>query len=390
MTLRKICPICTASTITTFLKREQVPVHQHLVFPDQQAALQVSRADLVLGACNNCGFVFNQAFDSEKLNYGAQYDNTQFSSPYFQDYVNGLVRYLVMEKQVRHAHIVEVGCGKGEFLRSLTTFDDADNAGIGFDPSYIGPAQAFDGRLRFERRFYDETCTDIPADVVISRHVIEHIPDPVNLLRVIRAAVANYPHTRLYFETPCVEWILRNEVVWDFFYEHCSYFTTRSLTTAFEQAGLTVTDVHHVFDGQYLWLEATNDSPAQVTKDAGEIPALVRHFVDAHTQRLENWRQKVRELAACHTLALWGAGAKGVTFANLVDPERRFFACVVDLNPAKQGNYLMGTGHPIISADDLPQYRVDCAVLLNPNYFDEVRVMLTSKELSVDLVNIGG
>ena len=40
--------------------------------------------------------------------------------------------------------------------------------------------------------------------------------------------------------------------------------------------------------------------------------------------------------------------AKGVTIANLIDPTNELFACVVDLNPGKQGHFLAGTGHPIV------------------------------------------
>ena len=46
-------------------------------------------------------------------------------------------------------------------------------------------------------------------------------------------------------------------MIWDFFYEHCSYFNAQSLQTAFEVAGFHVKRVAHVFGEQYVWLEAT-------------------------------------------------------------------------------------------------------------------------------------
>jgi len=39
-------------------------------------------------------------------------------------------------------------------------------------------------------------------------------------------------------------------------------------------------------------------------------------------------------------VALWGAGAKGATFANLLDPECSLLDCVVDINPNKQGRFI--------------------------------------------------
>ncbi|MEZ6147670.1 MAG: methyltransferase domain-containing protein [Planctomycetaceae bacterium] len=96
-----------------------------------------------------------------------------------------------------------------------------------------------------------------PCDVVVSRHVIEHIPQPVEFLSAIRDRCQNSSEARVFIETAQREWILRSRTYWDFFHEHCSIFTDASLTTACERVGLAVPDVRHVFGGQYLWLEAT-------------------------------------------------------------------------------------------------------------------------------------
>jgi SAM-dependent methyltransferase len=371
------------------IERHRVPVHQNLVFGSEREALNIPRGDLSMVACHACGFVFNRSFDESKLLYGARYDNAQLASGVFQDHVRRLVRHIVGERGVRNAQIVEVGCGKGEFIRALVMDDSANNRGIGFDPSYVGPDQELGERLRFERRFYDATCADIPADAVVSRHVIEHVPRPLELLGAIFAALAHRPGARLFLETPCVAWILDNVVVWDVFYEHCSLFTARSLATACERAGFTVDSVDHVFGGQYLWLEATHAPPDRVSRDAGRIPEQAGRFATMQAQKLARWQSRVRELAGAGRLALWGAAAKGVTFANLVDPERAYFDCLVDINPAKQGGYVAGTGHPIIAPVELVNRGVSAAVLLNPNYEDEVVAMLRELRLPIDVLDFG-
>ena len=104
----------------------------------------------------------------------------------------------------------------------------AANTGVGFDPAYRGPDVDCSGRARFERRFYGPECADTAADVVVCRHVIEHVPRPVELLRTVRQALAASPHARVYLETPDAAWILRNQVLCDLFYEHCSLFTAPS------------------------------------------------------------------------------------------------------------------------------------------------------------------
>jgi hypothetical protein len=178
-------------------------------------------------------------------------------------------------------------------------------------------------------------------------------------------------------------------VVWDFFYEHCSLFTGHSLTTACEAVGFTVEEVRHVFGGQYLWLEAVNRPPARVTRDAEQIPQQARQFAAAEAEKSARWRAAIRELASSQRLALWGAAAKGTTFANMIDPDREYFACLVDINPAKQGGYVIGTGHPIVAPAELAAQGVTAAVLLNPNYKDEVETLLRELGLPISVLDIG-
>jgi SAM-dependent methyltransferase len=382
------CPICKSSITNRFLRRARVPVHQNLVVKDRKSAVEIARGDLDLAVCEICGFVFNQAFDAAKLIYDQAYDNTQSYSPYFDAYLDDLVKHLINERGIRNQRIVEVGCGKGLFLRKLVGAAETGNSGYGFDPSYVGPDSDLDGRLQFERRYYGPDCIHIPADIVVCRHVIEHIADPIQLLRTIRQTLADAPHARVFFETPYVDWILSNQVIWDFFYEHCSYFSTQSLTTAFEIAGFQVERVEHVFGQQYLWLEATiaADNPT-ATKQPNDTPALARQFAIAENQLTSSWRARVAALAAQQRIALWGAGAKGVTFANLIDADCTQIACVVDMNPQKQSQYIPGSGHPIVDYRELANLGVSAALVMNPNYHQEIQQLLDQANLRIELID---
>ena len=381
------CPICNSNTADVVLRRPGVPVHQNLVFSTEHAAREIKRGDLDIAVCAQCGFVFNAAFDLELLSYGASYDNNQACSATFRTYLEGLVDHLVDECGVRNCRIVDVGCGNGDFLRRLVNAPGSGNTGVGFDPAYAGPEFDCDGRVRFERRYYGPECADIVADVVICRHVIEHVPRPVDLLRTVHAALQNSPNARVYFETPDVNWILRNSAIWDLFYEHCSLFTAQSLTTAFETAGFRVSSVDHIFCGQYLWIEAVVGSPgAAPSYIAADVPALAHRFAIEEANTLQEWSDVLDRMASRGRVALWGAGAKGVTFANLLDRQRRRIDCVVDLNPKKQGGFVPGTGHPIVDFRSLPSRNVTSAILMNPNYLGENEMLLSETGISLELI----
>lgn len=382
------CPVCESLRLTPFLQRSQVPVHQNLVVASQEAARSVTRGELDLMVCEDCGFVFNRAFDLSRLAYGENYDNTQSCSAYFDTYLDGLVKDLVERQGVRNSTIVEVGCGKGQFLRKLVSYPGANNKGFGFDPSYVGEDIELDGRLAFRRCYYDDTCTDVAADVVVCRHVIEHVPEPMALLRSVRAALGHSPKARVFFETPCVEWILHNRVVWDFFYEHCSLFTAASLSLAFQRAGFAVERVEHIFGGQYLWLEArVSNASLSTIQSLPETAKLAQAYGAEEETLRQKWLARLIELKASGKVALWGAGAKGATFANLVDPDCTLIDCVVDLNPNKQGRYIPGTGHPIVAPADLPRRGVSSAVLMNPNYREENLRLLADAGIELELID---
>jgi SAM-dependent methyltransferase len=382
------CPVCGDTRLEAFLSRARVPVHQNLIYDTEAEALGCARGDLRLAVCGRCGLVFNRAFDESRLAYGEHYDNTQSCSPAFDSYLDGLVKALVERHGVRNSTVVEVGCGKGAFLRKLVAYPNANNRGFGFDASYVGPASDLGGQLQFRKTFYDESCADVAADFVVCRHVIEHVPDPLALLRQVRAAIRDKAEAKVFFETPCVDWILCNRVFWDFFYEHCSLFSPHSLPLAFGQSGFSVTAVKHTFQGQYLWIEAGLYGGSHAFELATPAtPGLARAFSSAEEQMRTDWIAKLDELRQTSRIAFWGAGAKGATLVNLVDPSRTRVDCVVDINLNKQGKFIPGTAHPIVAPHDLKQRGIDIAVLMNPNYRAEIEEAVAAGSLDVELID---
>ena len=385
------CPVCGSNNTFEFLRREKVPVHQNLLVADQDEARNINFGSLCMYCCKNCSFIYNHCFDPDKLSYGDHYDNSQEYSTYFNNYLKGLAKYLLQKKEITASKIVEVGCGKGNFLRLLVSDGKRNNIGYGFDPSYVGPVSDLNNRLNFEKRFYGKDCADLKADIVVCRHVIEHVPDPIELLDSIRFALMGSCDAKVFFETPCAEWILENKVIWDFFYEHCSMFTVRSLATAFQLSGFQVTTAKKVFGGQYLWLEAVPASGKikEINKyfyNRNNIEALAYQFAERENELIVNWIIKIKKLAENGKLAVWGGGAKGVTFVQLVDPECKYIECIIDLNPNKQGKFLPGSGHPIIGIKEAGKMDIKYAILMNPNYFEENTQLILKERVNLKLI----
>lgn len=390
MAERANCPICASANIQLFLHRERVPVQQNNLYHSEKEALNCALGDLQMSFCENCGFVFNRAFDPQLMQYSASYNNTQEASGHFVAHLEQMKNRLIASG-VKNAKIVEAGCGKGFFLKALIADPKFENTGIGFDPAYEGEESLFAGRLRFVKKYFDHSCVDIEPDTLICRHVIEHVNEPVEFLREIAMALRSSHGCRLFFETPCIDWIFRTRTIWDFFYEHCSIFSAQSLKFLFEKTGFSVKKVEAVFSDQYLWLEAENRQPALPVPAAPETTAhLLTAFKSSAQQQNQSWQELLQKRSKKGPILVWGAGAKGVTFANLFDRERRHIEALIDVNPDKQGRFIPATAHPVIGPAGLKDLKEATIIVMNPNYRGEISALLQRQGLNAELITEPG
>jgi len=355
-----------------------MPVHQNLLLRTPEEARAVARGDLGLRACMSCGLLWNAAFRPELLSYGPQYDSNQTCSAVFDGYVESLIDALVANG-VRGMHVVEVGCGRGYFLARLCA--KGDSTGSGFDPAYAGPSTSDDGRVRYFCEPFEPSRAP-QADVIVCRHVIEHVADPTSLLRAIRAALRPSPRSAVYFETPALEWILENVAFWDFFYEHCNYFTAEALANASRVAGLAPLLAWRTFGGQYQWL-MSKVAGVEAVKHPKSLSAAQKSYTAAEHRRVLGLQAMMDRFAAGGGLAVWGAAAKGVTFANLIDSDATRVKCLIDVNPAKYGHFVAGTGHRIVAPQDARGLGVTDVVAMNPAYLAEIRGMVSRLDASM-------
>jgi hypothetical protein len=92
---------------------------------------------------------------------------------------------------------------------------------------------------------------------------------------------------------------------------------------------------------------------------------------------VQRWTQRLGELVGSGPTAVWGAGSKGVTFLNLIEPGREV-AAVVDVNPNKVGLHLPGTGQEVVGPEAVAGDAVDHVLVMNPLYLDEISAQLAA------------
>jgi hypothetical protein len=385
---RATCPVCGTGVGEPFIRIPDMPVHCNVLWTSAEEAQAAPRGDLDLVFCTTCGHVHNAAFDPERTTYGATYENSLHHSAVFQEYASALVDDLVERHDLRDVDVVEIGAGQGDFLEMLCAA--GENRGAGFDPSFVDAA-APSARVRLVADFYGEQYADHPADVIVCRHVLEHIDRSGDFVHMVRRVIGTRPVRLVLFEVPDAAWTLSRGGIWDLIYEHCGYFTEASLRYAFTRSGFRVERIDTVFGDQFIVLEATPAAEAgtlpadHVTKVealAGDVAA----FAAAHAASVGHWRGWFDDLARDgRSAVVWGAGSKGVTFLNTVD-RSRVTDRAVDINPRKRGMHISGTGQRIVAPEELCDDPPDAVIVMNPNYRDEVAATLSRLGLHPEIV----
>lgn len=360
------CPVCLTADFETLLTRARVPVLQNVIVATEAEAREFPVARLRICRCNHCSFVWNADFDPDAIDYNLQYNNSvQASGVYLAHQQAMAEKVLALPGTLK---CLEVGCGEGEFLNVLSRSGRLEKA-IGFDPAHKGTYPLGEA-VEVKRAYFDEAAAaTLPGDinVVISRHTIEHIPEP----RPFIAAIAAYVTARglpLFLETPDVSWILRNNAFEDFFYEHCSLFSPRSIGYLLAEFGLDA-EVEAVYGGQYMWISAKPSAARSRHPDAANDD---RDAGAGITGALAYWQDVVRRHGSSGKVAIWGGASKGVTFALLIDG----VDCAIDLNRSKQNCFMPVSAVPILPPEEALARGVNTIIVMNPNYAEEIRRQL--------------
>jgi hypothetical protein len=382
------CVICEEPVPAPFLVIAGVPSLCNVLWNTEDQARSVLRGDLALVHCPECDHVFNAAFDPGLMQYTQAYENSLQFSPRFQTYALELADRLIGEYGVRDSVVIDVGCGKGDFLALLC--ERGGNRGYGFDPSFVPEnlPEAAALRMTIVQDVYSSKYSGYGGSLVTCRHVLEHIHHPIHIVKDLRQTVEGRTDSVVFLEVPSVLYTLRDMGIWDLIYEHCSYFTLRSLSTLCNRSGFRVIRSSELYGGQFLGVDLKSSTGAsEVVHDPSiDMGKLTREFAEKYRMKLARWDAQLEAMRRQgKNVVLWGGGSKGVTFLNVVR-HAAHIRHVVDINPRKQGMYVSGAGQTVVSPDALRTIKPDTIIVMNALYEDEIRGMLDASGLQADII----
>ncbi|HEV3166914.1 MAG TPA: class I SAM-dependent methyltransferase, partial [Isosphaeraceae bacterium] len=215
-----------------------------------QSALAADRScPLTVCRCPRCGLVQLAEDPDAGRVYSADYLYSVNFSQHAQEYQRALAARWARDHHLAGLRVLEIGGGDGLFA-SLLESHGCHVTLVEPAPRACQAARERGLRCVIEGYLTAETFPEARFDAVVARHVLEHIPQPVDFLALLRAQLV--PGGRLFIEVPNLDGTVAQGRHQDFYAEHLSYFQPRSLAAAVSEAGLEVLEFFTIENGDYL------------------------------------------------------------------------------------------------------------------------------------------
>ena len=314
----------------------------------------------------------NAAFDPDQIQYDSDYQNNQALSASFEAHMKSVLEIL-KSRYPAGSRVVEVGCGKGDFLELMQADGSFDV--MGYDGAYDGDNAAI------EKRFLN-SADKLDADLVVLRHVLEHIKQPHEFLNLLSGI---FDRADIYIEVPDFAWIESNQAFFDITYEHVNYFTPESLSKLF----VTVDQKGPLFGDQYQFAigNLAESNYAEFSRAYNVDSNWSTVSFDAIFPDFEAVIAELEAASKDSAVYVWGAATKGVMFCHHL---KRMSPVVysriqagIDINPMKVDRFMPSVHLPIISVDSFCARASgdELIVLMNPNYQEEILAELRERGL---------
>ena len=381
------CRFCATPLVHSLVDLGATPLANAYVDPER-APERDPVYPLHARVCANCFLVqVEDAVPAEEI-----FSDYAYFSSYSASWVEHARRYAeAMTARLglgAESFVVEVASNDGYLLRH---FRDLGIPHLGIEPAAnvaaVARAEGIDTEVAF---FGRETALTIraryrPADLIAANNVMAHVPDLNDFVAGFKALLADegvitveFPHLLRLME----------DVQFDTIYhEHYSYFSLLTAEKILVAHGLRIFDVEKLpTNGGSLRIFATHadnashvDGPGLAAVRAEEAAAAMDDLktYQAFPARVAGLKADLLALlnrlkAEGHSVAAYGAAAKGNTLLNHFGIGTDLVAYVVDRNPAKQGRLMPGSRLPIRPPEEIARTRPDYVLILPWNLKDEI------------------
>ena len=331
-------------------------------FLPDAASLETDKGvDLEICQCSGCGLV---QLSNDPVPYYKEVIRAAAFSDEMRDFRVKQFSSFIKEFSLEGKKIIEIGCGRGEFL-SLMQKSGADGYGLEYSEESV--TQCIKNGLKGSKGFIEssaQTVEHAPFDAFFILNFLEHLPDPNSTLRGIYNNLADAAVGLV--EVPNFDMILRNKLFSEFICDHLFYFTKETLNTTLRLNGFEIIECNEVWY-DYIISAVVRKRKKMDISGLHKHQAKLKNEIEEYLRRFKNKK-----------VAIWGAGHQAISIISLIDLAGKI-AYVIDSATFKQGKYTPTTHIPIVSPDTLKSDPVDAVIVMAASYSDEVAGIIRQK-----------
>lgn len=373
------CPLCKGKPLI-FYKNNKQPLFSQGLVPNRNKKFMRKQL-LSLAVCRECSYVFNMSRDLSKLDklYRDYYTYLpQDSSSLNVDFLKKLAKSL--SKNHATKKVLEVGSHDGYFLKLLFDFG-WDVAGV--DPSPISKTAVKKYNFDIKENYFSSNLyKDKKFNLLVARHVLEHIDDPIEFLLDFKKVLTK--KGRIYIEAPSLAYMVEKKNYQDIHFEHLSYFTFDFLKKLISNCGFEIVNSKRLQSNRVISILAENKHSAMLTRkkaaqrirEAKSNKSLVQKLLkfgrESEKRRLNMLNFIHSKLGKGDKWVVFGAGAGSVNLISSLGLTEKEILFVVDSDLKKWGKYLPGSGLFVKSPKALKKTMVDVVFVTSDFYQNEI------------------
>lgn len=345
------CKICNRDNFSEFIHFNSYPRTISFLFSNKEESLK-DKSPLTFLKCDYCQHI--QISNDMPQSFYDDYIMTVSHSKKMNYFQNQQADQFIEMFNLKGKTIFEAGCGDGNFMDLLK------NKGclvFGNEPSKSFRELAIKKELNVDPYFINEAYINInaPFDAVISREVMEHVPEPVEFLFNLKKLLKQDGF--ILIEVPNFEKSLKEQRFYDMFPDHLSYFTRESLTVAMLISGFKNINIHYGMDEEFIYATGQNRN---INSNGLKAAFNLIHI---------DFNKLCKEF---NNIVVWGAGGKGISALGSLQNISKI-KYVVDSDPFKHNKYLPSSGLIVKNPEVLfNDSTVDLLIITNLAYTDEI------------------
>ncbi len=334
--------------------------------------------DINYQICRNCGLVFMNPQLSQRC-WLIYLKNDSFSTMpthvdvnRFEAHLPLIFRDFCRKKISQYTQILDIGCGDGHFLYYLKKTYNCVPFGIDLSERYCKYLKNILGVSAENISLEDFSPKKNLFDIIISRHVFEHLDNPISSLKKVYNLLADDGY--FVFEVPSVHY--PSFSFRDMFSAHSFLFSPITMRRAIMGSGFSIVSADEDNCLKYILQKTKAAQQLSYANDYQTVRKTLTSSLKKYEQTNINVKNKmlgyIQDWQTKNTpVAIWGAGEHTLSIFSKFDLSKCNIQFLIDSNSLLWGTKF--NGYPVVSPNEIKNGTIDELLISSQPYELEIK-----------------